>query len=179
MKFMKQNYVKAIFLLGLGLAMACSNDDVEPEKQNALEVSGSISGVVNGKEVNYPEVKVVLYGGSNTVGIVGSDQVHEDTTNQVRVVVPLEPTTGTFDHSDNGFDVNYEVITFNNENGYGFNREKTSQIDVTDYKEIGTKLDTTFYRVKGTFERYGMRNMNSETINIQNGEFDFVYGIWF
>ncbi|WP_009035478.1 hypothetical protein [Indibacter alkaliphilus] len=160
------------------ICISCVKDE-DPKGNVNLKVGGNLSGFVNGKQINYEESQVIVYGLSNTVGIIGRERAHPDTTNQLRIVIPLEPKTGVFDHQDNGFDVNYEVITFNNESGYGFNRNKTSKIEITEYEKLGSIQDTTYYSVKGTFERAGMLNMGNDMLSITDGEFDFIYKIWF
>lgn len=185
-KFLRLNL--PVFLLAC-LAIpfyGCEEDDNEPPSSTPpagentnLETSGTISAEVDGQLANYQEVLVPIYGLSGTFAIIGIDTLTENTTNRLRVVMPLEPTTGTFDHTDPGFNVDYEVIIGNSENGYLFNRDKESEINVTTYDSIGFSADTTFYRVEGTFSTSGKRQMSSDSVNIENGEFELIYGIWF
>ncbi len=177
MKTLKQLYFCTTLIIVSLLLFSCSkNDDPKPEEENIpLEVGGTITGDVNGGKVNYADVRIAVYGLSNSVGIIGHQQVEEHRRDRVRVVVPLTPTTGTFDHNETPFFVHYEAIMGNSEGGAGFNRNASGKITITDYKSIGTDGDETYYYVKGTFERSGMNNFNSETVDIREGEFEFVY----
>ncbi|MCA1763864.1 MAG: hypothetical protein ABR574_10885 [Cryomorphaceae bacterium] len=178
-----------IILLLAGVVMpfyGCEEDENEPpsnptptEETPTLETSGTISAEVDGDMINYEEVLIPIYGLSGTFGIIGIDTFTENYTKRLRVVFPLEPTTGTFDHTDSGFNVDYEVIAGNAESGYLFNRDKESEINVITYDSIGFSADTTFYKVEGTFSTSGKRQMSSDSVNIENGEFELVYGIWF
>lgn len=163
----------------LFLFSACSKDDAEPEDKGGdevrLEEGGTISARINGEAISYEDVRIVIHGLSNNISIQGRLRTHADTMTVLHVTVPLEATTGSFDHSDAGFDVKFEVITHNNESGYYFNREKTSSIAISSYEAIGEGEDGTFYRVKGSFSHGGMRSMSSETVAVENGSFDFVY----
>ncbi len=177
MKTLKQLYFCATLIIASFLLFSCSKDnDPQPEEENIpLEVGGTITGDVNGEKVNYADIRIAVYGLSNFVGIIGHQQVEEHRRDRVRVVVPLTPTTGTFDHNETPFFIHYEAIMGNSEDGTGFNRNASGVITVTDYKSIGTDGDETYYYVKGTFERSGMNNFNSETVDIRDGEFEFVY----
>ena len=177
MKTLIQTYLFATLIIVSLLLFSCSkNDNPQPEEENIpLEVGGTITGDVNGEKVNYADVRIAVYGLSNSVGIIGHQQVEEHRRDRVRVVVPLTPTTGTFDHNETPFFVHYEAIMGNSEDGAEFNRNASGVITVTDYKSIGTDGDETYYYVKGTFERSGMNNFNSETVDIRDGEFEFVY----
>lgn len=177
MKTLKQLYFCTTLIIASLLFFSCSKDnDPKPEEENIpLEVGGTITGDVNGEKVNYADVRIAVYGLSNSVGIIGHQQVEEHRRDRVRVVVPLTPTTGTFDHNETPFFVHYEAIMGNSEDGAGFNRNASGKITITDYKSIGTDGDETYYYVKGTFERSGMNNFNSETVDIREGEFEFVY----
>ena len=177
MKTLKQLYFCATLIIASLLLFSCSKDnDPQPEEENIpLEVGGTLTAVVNGEKVNYADVRIAIYGLSGSVGIIGHQQVEEHRRDRVRVVVSLTPTTGTFDHNETPFYIHYEAIMGNSEDGAGFNREASGEITVTDYKSIGTDGDETYYYVKGTFERSGMNNFNSETVDIRDGEFEFVY----
>src|SRR5690606_15631208 len=124
---------------------------------------------------NYADVRIAVQGLSNSVGIIGHQQVDANRRDRVRVNVSLAPTTGAFDHNEDEFYINYEAIMGSSENGAGFNRQATGKINVTEYKAIGEAEGETYYQVKGTFERSGMHNFNSETVDIRDGEFEFVY----
>ncbi|HKL03215.1 MAG TPA: hypothetical protein VJ911_06045 [Cryomorphaceae bacterium] len=164
----------------------CEEDENEPpsnptptEENPTLATNGVISAEVDGQAVDYQSVLIPIYGLSGTFAIIGIDTLTENITNRLRVVLPLEPTTGSFDHTDPGFNVDYEVIVGNAESGYLFNRDKESEINVMTYDSIGFSADTTFYKVEGTFSTSGKRQMSSDSVNIENGEFELVYGIWF
>lgn len=176
MKIFRQTYFLALLMTSSLFLFSCSKDDDPQPKDNIpLEVGGTMMAVVNGETVNYTDVRIGVYGLSNTVGIMGHQQVEEHRRDRVRVVIPLEPTTGTFNYNESPFQINYEAIMGSSEGGVGFNRDATGQINVLEYKLIGTSGGENYYRVKGRFERFGMHNFNSETVNIENGEFDFVY----
>jgi len=187
---MKINIKTAAIVLGcmlLPFSSCKEDDDVKPASKqtnenptagNNLEVGGSISATVNGEFLNVPDASIRMYGGGNTVAIIGPNKVHEDTTTFVSIYVPLDPTTGTFDHSDRGFNVSYEVRTFNNETGTAYSKDKVSEINITAYDSIGSIVDTTFYKVKGTFEFSAKHWANSDYVDVKNGTFDFIYKIW-
>lgn len=175
MKKITQIHTLAILITSLLLLFSCSKKDDPKPDDIPLEVGGTLNAVVNGETVNYTDVRIGIYGLSNTVGIMGHQQVEEHRRDRVRVVIPLEPTTGTFNHNESPFYIQYEAIMGNSEGGAGFNREASGKISITEYKAIGEVGDETYYHVKGTFERYGMNNFNSETIDIRNGEFQFTH----
>lgn len=173
MKKITQIHTLAILITSLLLLFSCSKKDDPKPDDIPLEVGGTLNAVVNGEAVNYTDVNIGFYG--SNVGISGYQQVEEHRRDRLTVVIPLEPTTGTFNHNESPFFIRYEAIMGNSEGGAGFNREASGKISITEYKAVGEVGDYTYYHVKGTFERYGMNNFNSETIDIRNGEFQFTY----
>lgn len=164
----------------------CEEDENEPpsnptptEENPTLERGGTISADVNGEFIDHSKVLVHLYGLSSSISITGYDTSAVDTTKRLKVSLPMEPATGTFAHTDPFFSVSYEVVTGNSENGYYFNRDRETEINVMTYDSIGFSADTTFYRVEGTFSLSGKRQNSSDSITVENGEFDLIYGLWF
>lgn len=188
---MKINIKIAGIILGCMLLsfISCQDDEgvnpeSDPTNENPVEdinlvVGGAVSATVNGKSLDVPEATIRMYGGANTVAIIGPNKVHEDTTTFVSLYVPLDPMTGTFNHSDRGFNVNYEVRTFTSETGFTYNQDKVSEINVATYDSIGSVADTTFYKVTGTFE-FNVFNdwTKSKSVEVKDGAFDFIYKIW-
>lgn len=179
------NYLKVFTLILLAGLCSCSDDDSDPDhnppptgENPSVEVAGTVSAVVDGIQVYYPEVRVVVYGLSGTAGFIALDTVPENRTNVINMNVPLTPVTGDFDHTDPGFNVSYEVILGNAESGYTFNRERESSISILAYDSVGVSGDTTFYNVRGNFELSGMPQMSSDSVNVEDGEFDFTYKWW-
>lgn len=176
MKTFKQTYLFATFIIASLVLFSCNkNDDPQPEDDIALEVGGTLKATVNGEHISYADIRIPIYGLSNSLGLMGHHQVDEYRRDRVEIIFPLAPTTGTFNHNEGKFRIDYEAIQGNSEGGAGFNRNASGKITVTEYKPIGTDGDETYYYVKGTFERTGMHNFNSETVDIRDGVFEFVY----
>ena len=167
---------------------SCEEDDTKPANNststntgannNNLNVGGSMSAIVNGEVVETNNAAVNVFGGGNTVSVTAVNKVHEDTTVKVKIYVPLDSITGTYSHSDPGFNFSYEVVTFNNESGYTYTRNKESEISITSYDSIGAIADTVYYRVVGNFEFNSKYWANGDSVDVRDGEFDFKYRIW-
>ncbi len=160
----------------------CEEDDSQPassttptEENQAMKVGGTISAVVNGELINYPDVQIEIYWLSNMVGIIGIDSVNQETTNQLKVAFPMAPTTGTFISGDPGFLAEYQVITDNNEFGYLYNSGKVSEINLQKHELIGASGDSTFYHVEATFSLSGKYIITGDSVDIDNGVVDFVF----
>src|SRR5690606_23815727 len=92
---------------------SCEEDDTIPANNststntgannNNLNVGGSMSAIVNGEVVETNNAAVNVFGGGNTVSVTAVNKVHEDTTVKVKIYVPLDSITGTYSHSDPGF----------------------------------------------------------------------------
>ena len=148
------------------------------EENQVFDQSGNISAVINGEFIDHSKVWVNRYRISRSLTITGYDTSAVDTTNELRISLPMDPTSGTFSHSDPYFGIAYEVVTGDSDNGYYYNRDMQSEINVT-YDSIGFSADTTFYKVVGTFSLSGKHEIFNDSITIENGEFDLIYGMWF
>jgi len=167
---------------------SCEEDDTKPANNststntgannNNLNVGGSMSAIVNGEVVETNNAAVNVFGGGNTVSVTAVNTVHEDTTVKISIYVPLDSITGMYSHSDPGFNFSYEVVTFNNESGYTYSKDKNSEINVISYDSIGAIDDTVFYNVVGTFEFSSKYWANGDSVDVRDGEFDFNYRIW-
>lgn len=170
---------------------SCKKDDERPASASnnnsgnnyqavtGLE-EGSITAEVNGKQINYTNVRYRLDKINDEVDVYGDDFSEENTRVRLTVTVPDIPTQGKHSISyvrDNDFYISYAVFADSSNLGKVINKNVVGEVDVVVYDQISTITDSiTTYRVEGYFSYSGERHDNTiDSVDIQNGKFHFIY----
>lgn len=180
MRNLKRTYLFTVILIA-SLLLSCSKEnDPKPDDNIPFEVGGSITAVVNGEKKSFPNAVITEYPRTGQFEIIGGINMEEGRRERVTIRLPLAPATGTFEHGSNGYYIGYAIRKWGTGDLRNFARlDATGEINVTEFKVIGTDGEDTYYSVKGRFNRTG-RDIQEDpilgtTLDVRDGEFEAIF----
>lgn len=180
MKNFNRTYLFTVTVIA-SLLLSCSKEnDPQPHDDIPLEAGGLITAVVNGETKSFPNAILIPYSRTGQFEIIGGIDMEENRRERLTLRLPLVPATGTFNHGSDGYYVEYAIRARGTGSPRNFARlDAAGEINVTEFKSIGTDDKGTYYSIKGSFKRSG-RDIQVDPIygtalDIRNGEFEAVF----